>query len=65
MLTIFGYGAPATDIEAVELMRQGWGANPTFEIAQVGIVDIRPEEDLRPTFGAHGYLTLLGEAANR
>ena len=50
MLTIFGYGAPATDIEAVELMRQGWGANPTFELAEVGIVDIRSEEDLRKTW---------------
>ncbi len=50
MLTIFGYGAPATDIEAVELMRKGWGDNPSFELAEVGIVDIRPEDELRPTW---------------
>jgi hypothetical protein len=50
MLTIFGYGAPATDVKAVELLQQGWGDNPTFELAEVGIVDIRPEEELRKTW---------------
>ncbi len=34
MLTIFGYAAPSTDVEAVGLMRQGWAANPTFELAR-------------------------------
>lgn len=50
MLTIFGYGAPATDVEAVELMQQGWVDNASFELAEVGIVDIRPEDDLRKTW---------------
>jgi hypothetical protein len=50
MLTIFGYGAPATDVDAVELMRKGWGDNPPFELAEVGIIDIRAEEDLRKTW---------------
>jgi hypothetical protein len=47
MLTVFGYGAPATDVEAVELMRQGWSDNPTFDLAEVAIVDIRLEHELR------------------
>lgn len=50
MLTIFGYSAPVTDIEAVDLMRRGWGANPTFELAQVAIVDIKAEEVLTNTW---------------
>jgi hypothetical protein len=50
MLTIFGYGAPATDVEAVDLMVRGWGANPTFELAQVQIIDIRPKEQLEKTW---------------
>lgn len=50
MLTIFGYGAPSTDVEAVKLMQQVWGDNPTFELAEVAIVDIRPEDDLRTTW---------------
>ena len=49
-LTIFGYGAPSTDVEAVELMSQGWGENPTFELAQVNIVDIKPEDELETTW---------------
>src|SRR5256884_3490625 len=49
MLTIFGYAAPATDVEAVDLLLRGWGDNPTFELAQVNIVDIKPEEELRKT----------------
>jgi hypothetical protein len=50
MLTIFGYGAPATDVEAVDLMVRGWGANPTFELAQVEIIDIKTEEQLEKTW---------------
>jgi hypothetical protein len=50
MLTIFGYSAPKTDVEAVGLMLRGWGANPTFELAQVSIVDIKPESELETTW---------------
>ncbi|HEY4902908.1 MAG TPA: hypothetical protein VIH89_05490 [Candidatus Sulfotelmatobacter sp.] len=50
MLTIFGYGAPATDVEAVDLMLRGWGQNPTFELAQVAIVDTKPQEQLEKTW---------------
>jgi hypothetical protein len=46
MLTIFGYGAPSTDAGAVDLMSRVWGKNPTFELAQVNVVDIKPEEEL-------------------
>ena len=47
MLTIFGYSAPKTDIEAVGLMQRVWGANPTFELAQVAIVDTKPHSKLQ------------------
>lgn len=50
MLTIFGYSAPKTDVEAVGLMLRGWGTNPTFELAQVSIVDIKPESELETTW---------------
>jgi hypothetical protein len=64
MLTIFGYGAPATDVEAVALMRQGWGGNPTFELAEVGIVDIRSEDDLRKTWEPFLCRTHYGVSAD-
>lgn len=50
MLTIFGYAAPATDVEAINLLLRGWGKNPSFELAQVNIVDIKPEEELEKTW---------------
>lgn len=50
LLTIFGYAAPQTDVEAVDLMRRGWGENPTFELAQVTIVDIKPKDELERTW---------------
>ena len=50
LLTVFGYAAPSTDIEAVGLMNRIWGENPTFELAQVSIVDIKPREELERTW---------------
>jgi hypothetical protein len=46
MLTIFGYAAPSTDAAAVELMSHRWAENPTFELGQVNVVDIRPRREL-------------------
>ncbi len=45
-LTIFGYAAPTTDVEARELMLNVWKANPTFELAQIEIIDTKPHEEL-------------------
>lgn len=50
MLTIFGYSAPVTDVEAVALMLRGWGDNPTFELAEVSMVDIKTQEELTKTW---------------
>jgi hypothetical protein len=50
MLTIFGYGAPETDVEAVDLMLRGWSKNPTFDLAEVEIVDTKPMTQLKKTW---------------
>lgn len=50
MITIFGYSAPTTDAAAVELMSGSWASNPTFELGQVSIVDIKPEAELESTW---------------
>ena len=42
--------APKTDVEAVDLLLRGWGANPTFELAEVSMVDIKPESELSSTW---------------
>jgi hypothetical protein len=64
MLTIFGYSAPKTDIEAVDLLLRGWGANPTFELAQVSIVDIKPEPELHTTWERFLCRTHYGTSTN-
>ena len=46
MVTIFGYSAPTTDIEARTLMLDKWLANASIELAQISIVDVRGRADL-------------------
>ncbi len=45
-VTIFGYSAPITDVEARSLLLKKWMENPTRELAEIDIVDIRPREDI-------------------
>lgn len=46
ILTIFGYGAPRTDAEAVRLLREAWGRPADRRYEEIEIVDIRDREDL-------------------
>lgn len=50
LLTIFGYAAPVTDVEARELMLSVWKENPTFELAQIEIIDTKPQRKLEGTW---------------
>lgn len=45
-LTVFGYRAPKSDAEAMELMQKAWGGSRQRDIEQVEVVDIRPSEEL-------------------
>ena len=49
-LTIFGYAAPETDVEARDLLFNAWKENPTFELAQIEIIDVKPREELTETW---------------
>lgn len=49
-LTIFGYGAPKSDIEAVGLMKAAWGDVYSREMEQTELIDIRTEDDLHETW---------------
>jgi hypothetical protein len=49
-LTIFGYSAPTIDVEAKNLMLEKWRDNPTMELAEIDIVDIRPPQELESTW---------------
>ena len=44
-VTVFGYGAPDTDVEAVSLMNTAWGTAIKRNMEQFEIIDIRPEEE--------------------
>jgi len=52
LLTIFGYRAPYTDVEAVRLMKEGWGDTDSRNLEEVEIIDIRGENAL----GRNGLL---------
>lgn len=46
-VTIFGYGAPVSDVEAVTLLNNAWGTPDERAMEQFEIIDITPEEELR------------------
>ena len=49
-LTMFGYGAPQTDVEAVRVMKTAWGDVNRRELEQTEIIDVRLEDDLTRTW---------------
>ena len=51
MFTIFGYSAPKTDVEAIDLLKQAWGAIGDRNLEQTEIIN-RPGCD-SPTHGYH------------
>ncbi len=50
LVTVFGYSAPVTDVEARSILLDTWKANDTRELAQIEIIDIRPREELESTW---------------
>lgn len=45
--TIFGYGAPISDVEAVSLLNGAWGTPEERAMEQFEVIDITPEDILR------------------
>lgn len=50
LVTIFGYSAPVTDVEAREILLRNWMSNQTRELAEIDIVDIRPRDDVKKSW---------------
>lgn len=46
-VTIFGYGAPKSDLEAVGMLNNAWGTRDKRNMEQFEIIDIRDEETVR------------------
>jgi hypothetical protein len=45
-ITIFGYGAPETDVEAVALMSEAWGDPNKRNLEQIEMIDVQSENVL-------------------
>ncbi len=50
--TIFGYSAPKTDVEAIDLLQEGWGENTSRELEQIEIIDKQDEDALRESWAS-------------
>jgi len=46
MFTIFGYGAPSSDVEAVNLLKEGWGDKNQRVMEEIEVIDIMDEDAL-------------------
>jgi hypothetical protein len=61
MFTIFGYSAPSSDVEAVNLLGKGWGDKYQRNMEQIEVIDILDEDSLRKRWGGfihtHHYAT--------
>jgi hypothetical protein len=59
IFSIFGYSAPKSDVEAIRLMKEGWGDVHQREMEQTEVIDIRPEDELvqnwNPFIHSHHY----------
>jgi hypothetical protein len=51
MVTIFGYGAPSSDVEAVGLLKAGWGRVEDRQMEQFELIDIQSEDVLCERWG--------------
>jgi hypothetical protein len=49
-VTVYGYSAPTTDVEAKALLLKSWTDNPTRELAEIDIVDIRDPSEVRDSW---------------
>jgi hypothetical protein len=48
VVTFFGYSAPKTDVEAIELLKTGWGPPTSRVMEEIEIIDIKNEDELLP-----------------
>lgn len=55
LVTIFGYSAPMTDVEARQLMLEVWRDNPTFHMADFEIIDPKPPNEIEENWDSFTY----------
>jgi hypothetical protein len=61
LVTVFGYSAPVTDVEAIELLKSAWGDPHLRALEEIEFIDIKEEEILYQTWKlfihSHHYQT--------
>lgn len=50
MVTIFGYSAPKTDVEAISILQQSWGVNTERELEDFEFIDKKTEDEIINTW---------------
>ena len=59
-LTVYGYSAPKTDVEARGLMLEVWKRNKSLKLAEVDVIDTRKSEEIEKSwdefFYSHHYM---------
>ena len=50
LFTIFGYSAPKSDLEAIDLLKGCWGRNPLKDVAQISITNTAEREELEASW---------------
>jgi hypothetical protein len=55
MLSIFGYNAPKTDIEARDIMKKAWSKNKRYEFNEIDIIDIKSREQVEKNWSDFIY----------
>jgi hypothetical protein len=59
VVTFFGYSAPRTDVEAVDLLQKGWGPANQRVMEEIELIDIKDEEAVcrtwKPFIHSHHY----------
>ena len=60
MITVFGYSAPKSDIEAVKMMKKAWGPVNDRNMEEIELIDIREEDEVRSSWNGfihtHHYM---------
>lgn len=46
MVTIFGYSASKSDVEAITMLKKTWGAVKDRNLEEIEIVDLRDENEV-------------------
>jgi hypothetical protein len=49
-VTVFGYSAPKTDIEAIALLKEAWGDVHSRNMEQFELIDVRPEDEVKASW---------------